>query len=109
MLQANCGENSVLGGFHFEFSEGGKWQRVRYRCCKAGGAPVTMDPRGQVPDLVSPMDGVYCPTLRDDSGRFQYAAGSQVLKFDRTVGKWCLGTDCSDVTGRLKGRNMKKT
>ena len=24
MLQANCGENSVLGGFHFEFSEG--WQ-----------------------------------------------------------------------------------
>ena len=21
-LQANCGENSVLGGFHFEFSEG---------------------------------------------------------------------------------------
>lgn len=27
---------------------GGRWQRIRYKCCKAGGAPVTMDPRGQV-------------------------------------------------------------
>ena len=47
MLTVNCGQNSVLGAFHFEFSEGGKWGRVRYQCCKAGGAPVTFDPRGQ--------------------------------------------------------------
>jgi len=49
MLTVNCGQNSVLGAFHFEFSEGGKWGRVRYQCCKAGGAPVTFDPRGQAP------------------------------------------------------------
>ena len=53
MLTVNCGQNSVLGAFHFEFSEGGKWGRVRYQCCKAGGAPVTFDPRGQAPGGLS--------------------------------------------------------
>lgn len=100
MLQANCGENSVLGGFHFEFSEGGRWQRIRYKCCKAGGAPVTMDPRGQVPDLVSPFDGVFCPSQLDASGRFKYQSADRVLAFDRDVGKWCLGSSCSKITNQ---------
>jgi len=98
MLQADCGENSVLSGFHFEFSEGGKWQRVRFKCCKAGGAPVTMDPRGQVPDLVSRFDGVFCARGRDASGRLEYESSDRVLKFDRDVGKWCLGSSCSEIT-----------
>ena len=29
MMPVSCGQNAVLGGFHFEFSEGGKWGRVR--------------------------------------------------------------------------------
>ena len=29
MMPVDCGQNAVLGGFHFEFSEGGKWGRVR--------------------------------------------------------------------------------
>ena len=29
MMPVSCGQNAVLGSFHFEFSEGGKWGRVR--------------------------------------------------------------------------------
>jgi len=98
MLTVNCGQNSVLGAFHFEFSEGGKWGRVRYQCCKAGGAPVTFDPRGQVGELMSNFDGTFCPSGRDASDRLMYQAGSQTLTFHRDGGKWCVGTDCSEVT-----------
>ncbi|CAE7758910.1 unnamed protein product, partial [Symbiodinium sp. CCMP2456] len=28
MMPVSCGQNAVLGSFHFEFSEGGKWGRV---------------------------------------------------------------------------------
>ena len=96
MLTVTCGHNSVLGGFHFEFSEGGRWGRVRYQCCKAGGAPVTFDPRGQLSQLVSPFDGTYCPTARDASGRPQYGSSNgQTLTFDRDAWKWCIGSHCS--------------
>lgn len=99
MLTVTCGHNSVLGGFHFEFSEGGRWGRVRYQCCKAGGAPVTFDPRGQLSQLVSPFDGTYCPTARDASGRPQYGSSNeQTLTFDRDAWKWCIGSDCSAAT-----------
>lgn len=72
----------MLGGFHFEFSEGGRWARVRYSCCKAGGAPIVIDPRGQVPDLMSPFDGVFCPKSRDPSGRLEYESSGRSLTFD---------------------------
>ena len=100
MLTVTCGHNSVLGGFHFEFSEGGKWGRVRYQCCKAGGAPVTFDARGQISELSSPFDGTYCPTGRDASDRPEYGAvgTTQTLSFDRITGKWCVGSRCSGVT-----------
>lgn len=99
MLTVTCGHNSVLGGFHFEFSEGGRWGRVRYQCCKAGGAPVTFDPRGQLSQLVSPFDGTYCPTARDASGRPQYGSSNeQTLTFDRDAWKWCIGSHCSADT-----------
>eukprot|EP00438_Fugacium_kawagutii_P028788 Skav211403 [mRNA] locus=scaffold1528:353176:354136:- [translate_table: standard] len=100
MMTVTCGHDSVLGGFHFEFSEGGRWGRVRYQCCKAGGAPVSFDPRGQIAELVSHFDGTFCPTGRDASDRPQYAAthGSDTLTFDRNTGQWCFGNHCSEVT-----------
>ncbi|CAJ1443682.1 unnamed protein product [Effrenium voratum] len=98
MMHTDCGGNAVLGGFHFEFSEGGRWARVRYSCCKAGGAPIVIDPRGQVPDLMSPFDGVFCPKSRDPSGRLEYESSGRSLTFDRSLGKWCIGSECSHVT-----------
>ncbi|CAE7399077.1 unnamed protein product [Symbiodinium natans] len=76
------------------------WGRVRHRCCKAGGVPMSIEPRGQVTELVSQYDGVYCPTGRDEqTGRVTYAGGSaQALVFQRSSGKWCVGDDCSKVT-----------
>ncbi|CAE7268614.1 unnamed protein product, partial [Symbiodinium microadriaticum] len=101
MLPVSCGQNAVLGSFHFEFSEGGKWGRVRYQCCKAGGAPVSFDPRGQYPELVGRYDVIYCPSGRDShNGRVKFAStGSGLtLSFKRSTGQWCVGSECSEVT-----------
>ncbi|CAK8997764.1 unnamed protein product [Durusdinium trenchii] len=107
MLRTDCGENSVIAALHFEYSEGGKWARSRYRCCKAGGAPITFDPRGQVADLVSPFDGVYCPGDRDVSGRLRYVSSAgKALSFDRDTGKWCIGSDCSAVTSQDEPKEL---
>ena len=35
MITVDCGMNGLLSGFHFEFSEGGRWARSRYTCSKA--------------------------------------------------------------------------
>ena len=49
MITVDCGMNGLLSGFHFEFSEGGRWARSKYTCSKAGGvthaiAVTTMKP-----------------------------------------------------------------
>ena len=36
----------------------------------------------EVPDLVSPFDGVFCARGRDASGRLEYESSDRVLKFD---------------------------
>ena len=35
MINVDCGKNGLLSGFHFEFSEGGRWARSKYTCSKA--------------------------------------------------------------------------
>ena len=35
MITVDCGMNGLLSGFHFEFSEGGRWARSKYTCSKA--------------------------------------------------------------------------
>ena len=47
---------------------------------------------------MSSFDGTFCPSGRDASDRPTYQAGSQTLTFNRDGGKWCVGTDCSEVT-----------
>ena len=37
---------------------------------------------GEVPDLVSPFDGVFCPSQLDASGRFKYQSADRVLAFE---------------------------
>lgn len=97
IIVADCGRDALMGGIHFEFSEGGKWGRLRYQCCKGGGAPVAMEPRGV--HSVSSFDGVFCPTGRDDSGRMTYKAKTgKELSFHRASGRWCIGEACSHVT-----------
>ena len=44
MMPVSCGQNAVLGSFHFEFSEGGKWGRVR-------NSPELRDFKGRMPGL----------------------------------------------------------
>lgn len=109
MMPVSCGQNAVLGSFHFEFSEGGKWGRVRYQCCKAGGAPVSFDPRGQLPELVGRYDGIYCPSSRDaHSGRVKFESGSGLtLSFERKSGQWCLDSECSEVTDSASPLGIK--
>ena len=51
MITVDCGANGLLSGFHFEFSEGGRWARSRYTCSKAGGAPVVMEPSTKIEQL----------------------------------------------------------
>ena len=36
MITVDCGMNGLLSGFHFEFSEGGRWARSKYTCSKVG-------------------------------------------------------------------------
>ncbi|CAE8614700.1 unnamed protein product [Polarella glacialis] len=98
MLEADCGENALLSGFHFEFSQGGKWARVRYTCCKAGGAPVVIEARGLEQSLVSDFDKIFCPHGKDVSGRLTYLSSSgEALAFNHQIGRWCIGGKCSEV------------
>ena len=39
-------------------------------------------PQLEVPDLVSPFDGVFCPSQLDASGRFKYQSADRVLAFE---------------------------
>lgn len=41
-LRVAPAEESLLNGFHFEFSEGGNWMRFRFTCCNAAGAPTVL-------------------------------------------------------------------
>ncbi|OLP80195.1 hypothetical protein AK812_SmicGene39424 [Symbiodinium microadriaticum] len=86
-----------------------------YQCCKAGGAPVSFDPRGQLPELVGRYDGIYCPSSRDaHSGRVKFESGSGLtLSFERksgslpSKGQWCLDSECSDVTDSASPLGIK--
>ena len=55
-------KDALLNGFHFEFSEGGKWIRFRYTCCHAAGAPTALVPVG--PTAPPDVEGLYCPVAR---------------------------------------------
>ncbi|CAE8641344.1 unnamed protein product [Polarella glacialis] len=102
MLRVTCGDNGLVSGFHFEFSEGGKWARAKYTCSKAGGAPVVVEPAGLVPALLPDEEGIYCPSLRDTgSGRLSYASEAGVILEFQADGRWCVGSNCSDETGAL--------
>ncbi|CAE7250862.1 unnamed protein product [Symbiodinium natans] len=95
-LVVSCGENSVISSFHFEFSEGGRWARVRYFCCKAGGSPTVIEPAGYRKPAGD--DGKYCPQSLDVSGRPVYkSADGKLLQFDTDKGKWCIGDKCGEV------------
>ncbi|CAK9063338.1 Retinoschisin (Fragment) [Durusdinium trenchii] len=69
-LSVVCPQDALLNGFHFEFSEGGKWIRFRYTCCHASGAPTAIVP---VAPMAAPdVEGLYCPVGKDASGRAIY-------------------------------------
>jgi len=102
MLRITCGDNGLVSGFHFEFSEGGKWARAKYTCSKAGGAPVVVEPAGLVAALLPDEEGIYCPSLRDaGSGRLSYASEAGVTLEFQADGRWCMGSICSEDTGAL--------
>eukprot|EP00435_Cladocopium_sp_Y103_P000050 s4143_g1.t1 len=70
-LSIVCPQDALLNGFHFEFSEGGRWIRFRYTCCHAAGAPMALIP--VQPDHASfLLEGIYCPVGKDASGRPMY-------------------------------------
>jgi hypothetical protein len=58
MINVDCGKNGLLSGFHFEFSEGGRWARSKYTCSKAGGAPVVMEPSTLIEPLIQTTEGL---------------------------------------------------
>lgn len=69
-LSIVCPQDALLNGFHFEFSEGGRWIRFRYTCCHAAGAPMALIP--VQPGPASSIEGLYCPVGKDASGRPMY-------------------------------------
>ncbi|CAL1159414.1 unnamed protein product [Cladocopium goreaui] len=102
MLKVDCGENALLSGFHFEFSEGGRWARSKYTCSKAGGAPVVMEPSTTIESRFHSAEGIFCPKFRDmTTGRYRYentAASGETLTFQED-GRWCIGNSCSKKIG----------
>jgi len=101
MIKVDCGENSLLSGFHFEFSEGGRWARSKYTCSKAGGAPVVMEPSTAIESLSQEAEGIFCPfSLDGHTGRFRYANNrtGDILLFQKD-GSWCVDADCSLPVG----------
>ena len=101
MITVDCGMNGLLSGFHFEFSEGGRWARSKYTCSKAGGAPVVMEPSTTVEAMSQDTEGVFCPKRLDPhSGSYNYenVLTGDTLTFE-TSGAWCVGNDCSAAVG----------
>lgn len=101
MLKIDCGENALLSGFHFEFSEGGRWARSKFTCSKAGGAPVVMEPSTTVETQFHRSEGVFCPAFRStDTGRYTYenSITGDTLVFQED-GRWCVRGDCSKKIG----------
>eukprot|EP00435_Cladocopium_sp_Y103_P034010 s209_g8.t1 len=101
MINVDCGKNGLLSGFHFEFSEGGRWARSKYTCSKAGGAPVVMEPSTLIEPLIQSNEGVFCPkTLNAHTGRYDYenVVTGDVLSFQNS-GAWCVASDCSSAVG----------
>ncbi|CAJ1404124.1 unnamed protein product [Effrenium voratum] len=101
MITVDCGANGLLSGFHFEFSEGGRWARSRYTCSKAGGAPVVMEPSTKIEQLTQAPEGVFCPSAFDQrTGRFEYenSITGDTLTF-QSSGAWCVGSACSVPLG----------
>ncbi|CAK8992037.1 unnamed protein product [Durusdinium trenchii] len=101
MITVDCGMNGLLSGFHFEFSEGGRWARSKYTCSKAGGAPVVMEPSTMIEALIQDTEGVFCPkTLDVDTGRYEY---ENIITGDKlnfqSNGAWCVASDCSAAVG----------
>lgn len=101
MLKVDCGENALLSGFHFEFSEGGRWARSKYTCSKAGGAPVVMEPSTTIESRFHSAEGIFCPKFRDmTTGRYRYentAASGETLTFQE-------GASATPVPRRLAER-----
>ncbi|CAE7226908.1 ACBP2, partial [Symbiodinium pilosum] len=60
MIKVDCGADALLSGFHFEFSEGGRWARSKFTCSKAGGAPVVMEPSTTIESLTREPEGRVC-------------------------------------------------
>eukprot|EP00933_Yihiella_yeosuensis_P040876 TRINITY_DN3528_c0_g1_i11.p1 TRINITY_DN3528_c0_g1~~TRINITY_DN3528_c0_g1_i11.p1 ORF type:complete len:1502 (-),score=330.55 TRINITY_DN3528_c0_g1_i11:334-4839(-) len=106
-INATCGKDAVIGSFGFETSDGGKWIRVRMTCCKAGGAPITMNPLGLDKALVGSLEGTYCPRSVDTSGRLVYTSAGKTLSFQQTSGKWCIGNSCSAPSGSALPVNVQ--
>lgn len=100
-LSVVCSQDALLNGFHFEFSEGGRWIRFRYTCCHASGAPMAIVPSsaGSVPSI----EGHHCPVGKDASGRLIYKNenNNNRLQFNPQVGKWCIGSSCTGVDGTV--------
>ncbi|CAE7438803.1 ACBP2 [Symbiodinium sp. CCMP2592] len=101
MIKVDCGADALLSGFHFEFSEGGRWARSKYTCAKAGGAPVVMEPSTTIESMTQAPEGVFCPLEPDaHTGRYKYVntLTGDTLSFERN-GEWCVGPDCSSPVG----------
>ncbi|CAE7578834.1 ACBP2 [Symbiodinium natans] len=99
MIKVDCGKNGLLSGFHFEFSEGGRWARSKYTCSKAGGAPVVVEPSRTIRKLYDSQEGTYCPVDKR-AGRLRYENYETGDMLDmQEDGAWCVGGQCSTPVG----------
>jgi len=110
-----------------EVSNGGRWVRIQFMYCSLI-QPSTINPTGQfIDENVREMDGVYCPTGKDSSGRavFRQTTGfggrrrainqpKKTLAFNKNAGLWCIGNDCATSTVlhplealRMEGRTTR--
>ncbi|CAE7814660.1 unnamed protein product [Symbiodinium sp. CCMP2456] len=114
-LEVQCPEEAALQSFVLKKSSSGSWS-ISPRCCYAASLVLGLrrsplkDP-DQIADRLQSWEGVYCPSLRDESGRLQYLQRSSFknpranfsqsvdesrsLSFDLTFGQWCLAGVCA--------------
>ena len=106
-LQMGCGNVAAMQSVMTEYSDGGKWVKVKYICCQLSAPAMIVPTFLDVTKRFDDLEGAYCPTGMDESGRFMFGQRSAFnpaspkngsLAFNRKSGKWCLGsTNCIDA------------
>mmetsp|Transcript_18412 Transcript_18412/g.45827 ORF Transcript_18412/g.45827 Transcript_18412/m.45827 type:complete len:2629 (-) Transcript_18412:138-8024(-) len=104
-VQVACPGGEVLQSMLAEESVGGRWLRYRYTCCGVSAVPMAIVPTGRrVDSRLAIQEGLYCPTIRDVSGRprfervfafrdSQHGIPSSLAYQPDTL-QWCIGNSC---------------